>query len=114
MDTILFSLLILGGLCDSKGRVWRCHPNQLYAIEITLPSMKHYSAQKDKESIPDISTLAFLQLLPTVVCSSPTRKAVDNLTIKGMGELIGASLSRPDTSKSSLLLLFIHSNSVPE
>ena len=37
MDTILFSLLILCGLTDSQGRVWRCHPGQLYAVELTLP-----------------------------------------------------------------------------
>ena len=37
MDTILFNLLILGGLTDSQGRVWRCHPGQLYAVELTLP-----------------------------------------------------------------------------
>ena len=36
VDTILFSLLILRGLCDSQGNVWRCHSNQLYLIEITL------------------------------------------------------------------------------
>ena len=37
VDTILFSLLILGGLTDSQGRVWRCHSGQLYAVELTLP-----------------------------------------------------------------------------
>ena len=37
VDTILFSLLIQRGLCDSQGRVWRNHPSQLYAIEVTLP-----------------------------------------------------------------------------
>ena len=37
VDTILFCLLVLRGLSDSKGRVWRCHPTQLYAIEVTLP-----------------------------------------------------------------------------
>ena len=37
VDTILFSLLVLQGLSDSQGRVWRCHPTQLYAIEVTLP-----------------------------------------------------------------------------
>ena len=36
VDTILFSLLILRGLSDSKGCVWRCHPSQLYAIEVTV------------------------------------------------------------------------------
>jgi len=36
MDTTLFSMLIQGGLSDSRGRVWRLHPSQTYAIEITL------------------------------------------------------------------------------
>ena len=39
MDSILFSLLIQGGLCDSQGRVWRNHPTQLYAIEVTVPEV---------------------------------------------------------------------------
>ena len=37
MDCILFSLLILKGICDSKGHVWRCHPSHLYVVEVTLP-----------------------------------------------------------------------------
>ena len=37
VDTLLFSLLILRGLCDSHGFVWRCHPSQLCAVEITVP-----------------------------------------------------------------------------
>lgn len=37
IDNILFSLLILGGLSNSKGEVWRCHSSQLYALEITVP-----------------------------------------------------------------------------
>ena len=36
VDTILFSLLILHGLTDSQGCVWRRHTSQLYAIEVTL------------------------------------------------------------------------------
>lgn len=36
VDTMLFSLIILKGLCDSHGLVWRCHPTQLYAVEITV------------------------------------------------------------------------------
>ncbi len=40
VDTILFSLLILSGLTDSQGRVWRCHPTQLYAVEVTLPEVE--------------------------------------------------------------------------
>ena len=37
VDTILFSLLILHGLSDSQGHIWRCHPTHLYAVEVTLP-----------------------------------------------------------------------------
>ena len=37
VDTILFCLLVLRGLIDSQGRVWRNRPTQLYAIEVTLP-----------------------------------------------------------------------------
>ena len=40
IDDIIFSLLILGGLTDSKGNVWRCHPSQLYVVELTLPLTK--------------------------------------------------------------------------
>ena len=36
VDTILFSLLILHGLTDSQGCVWRRHLSQLYTIEVTL------------------------------------------------------------------------------
>ena len=36
VDTILFSLLVLCGLTDSQGCVWRCHMSQLYIIEVTL------------------------------------------------------------------------------
>ena len=39
VDTILFSLLIQRGLCDSQGRVWRNQPSQLYAIEVTVPEV---------------------------------------------------------------------------
>ena len=36
VNTILFSLLILHGLTDSQGCVWRRHISQLYTIEVTL------------------------------------------------------------------------------
>jgi len=38
--SILFCLLILRGISDSQGRVWRCHPSQLYAVEITFPQQQ--------------------------------------------------------------------------
>ena len=37
VDTILFSLLVQRGLCDSQGHVWRSHSSQLYAVEVTQP-----------------------------------------------------------------------------
>lgn len=66
VDTILFSLLILRGLCDSQGRVWRCHPNQLYAVEITRPN-----EDSNKGFLPESRTMALLDLLPSVSCLSP-------------------------------------------
>ena len=46
VDTILFCLLILRGLGDSQGRVWRCHPTQLYAIEVTLLEQQQQQPQQ--------------------------------------------------------------------
>ena len=37
VDCILFSLLILSGLNDSRGLVWRSHASHLYIVEVTLP-----------------------------------------------------------------------------
>lgn len=71
MDTILFSLLILRGLFDSQGRVWRCHPSQLYAIEITSPNMHFQLSSEEALALPESRTLAFLSLLPAVTCLSP-------------------------------------------
>ncbi len=65
VDSILFSLLILRGLCDSQGRVWRCHPNQLYAVEVTLP-------KKGPDVIfPESRTVSLMELMPSVSCPSP-------------------------------------------
>ena len=44
IDDILFSVLILGGLSDASGRTWRCHPSQLYALEVTVPEREVYHA----------------------------------------------------------------------
>ena len=83
MDTILFSLLVLRGLSDSQGRVWRCHPNQLYAIEVTLPNMDTIP-ERDKKSLPQSRTLALLNLMPSVSCLSP-RKALDRMQVERKG-----------------------------
>ena len=53
-------------MCDSQGRVWRCHSNQFYAIEVTLPN-----SQKDSVQQPEKRTLNVLDLLPSVSCQSP-------------------------------------------
>ena len=40
VDYLLFSLLILNGLSDSRGHMWRCHPSQMYMVEVTVPEEK--------------------------------------------------------------------------
>jgi hypothetical protein len=76
VDCILFCLLVLQGLSDSKGRLWRCYPSQLYAIEVTLPEIQDKSLV-----IPESRTLAFLELLPSVECVSP-RRALELMAAK--------------------------------
>ena len=42
LDITLFSMMIQGGLSDSKGRVWRRHPDHMYAIEVTRTDKEVY------------------------------------------------------------------------
>ena len=35
LDSLLFNLLVLGVLSDSRGRVWRRRPCDLYIVEVT-------------------------------------------------------------------------------
>ena len=35
VDALLFSMLVLKGLVDSSGKIWRCFPQQLYLVEAT-------------------------------------------------------------------------------
>ncbi len=72
VDTILFSLLILRGLSDSQGRVWRCHPNQLYAVEVTLPNRDNVP-QRDRTTFPESCVVSLLNLLPSVLCLNPKK-----------------------------------------
>uniref|UniRef100_A0A1X7TWB5 RZ-type domain-containing protein n=1 Tax=Amphimedon queenslandica TaxID=400682 RepID=A0A1X7TWB5_AMPQE len=60
VDSVLFSLLILQALSDSQGRIWRCHPSHLYAIEATV--FKNDTVK---------STLALFDILPSIECISP-------------------------------------------
>ena len=57
-------------MSDSQGRVWRYHPNQLCAVEVTLPNRDHIP-ERDKKVFPESRTLSLLELLPTVSCQSP-------------------------------------------
>jgi hypothetical protein len=50
--------------------VWRCHPNQLYAVEVTRPNRENIP-QSEKGSFPESRTLALLDLLPSVSCLGP-------------------------------------------
>lgn len=84
VDTILFSLLVLRGLCDSQGRMWRCHPNQLYAVEVTLP--RNEQANEDM-SLPESRTISLMELMPSVSCLSP-QVAFDYLEAEKFGNLI--------------------------
>ncbi len=45
--------------------MWRCHPNQLYVVEVTLPNSQMETRQSEKK------TLNILDLLPCVSCLSP-------------------------------------------
>ena len=40
VDDILFSIIILNGLSDSRGHIWRCHFSHFYVIELTIPYEK--------------------------------------------------------------------------
>ena len=91
VDSILFCLLVLQGVCDSQGNVWRCHPAHLYMIESTIPkvwgtqidrhtsrhvqhqctSYKHILLTQGGELRAASHTIALYKLLPSVECVSP-------------------------------------------
>ena len=80
MDTVLFSLLILQGVSDSLGHVWRCHPDQLYVVEATIPSTEN------TESLPEHLAISLLDMMPTVTCLSP-HKALEAMKSAHIGVL---------------------------
>ena len=70
VDTLLFSLLILKSLTNSKGQIWQCLPIQYYIVEVTYIDLKSViKNQKIKGMLP--STMSLLKWLPTVNCKSP-------------------------------------------
>ena len=58
IESILFKLLILGGICKSNGELWHCRQRDYYAIEMTLTSVQSTSSQ-------------FCRLFPNVQCVQP-------------------------------------------
>ena len=58
IESILFKLLILGGICKSNGELWHCRQRDYYVIEMTLTSVQSISSQ-------------FSRLFPNVQCVQP-------------------------------------------
>ena len=73
----MFSLLILQAVCDSQGRIWRCHPAHLYAIEVTIPKVTltlilviSITILQSEVKVAKC-TISLLDILPTMECLSP-------------------------------------------
>ena len=45
IGSILFSMMILCGLQDSEGNIWRCKLKNLYLIEVTVPDTEPNSVK---------------------------------------------------------------------
>ncbi len=74
----MFSLLILRGISDSQGRIWRCHPDQLYVVEATISNMKEQSNSLE------YLTHCLLDILPSITCLTPC-EALEYLQAKKSG-----------------------------
>ena len=62
--------------------MWHCHPNQFYAVEVTLPS----TTTTPGHVIPESPTLSLLELLPDVTCLNPC-EVLDQLDAESEGVL---------------------------
>ncbi|XP_077864555.1 E3 ubiquitin-protein ligase RNF213-like [Saccoglossus kowalevskii] len=75
VDNLLFNLLVLGGITDTHGRVWRRYPWDLYVIEITAPSQAVNTAEAAVPTGCQETKVfhghQFHTLLPTRTCRSP-------------------------------------------
>ncbi|XP_077862841.1 E3 ubiquitin-protein ligase rnf213-alpha-like, partial [Saccoglossus kowalevskii] len=75
VDNLLFNLLVLGGITDTHGRVWRRYPWDLYMIEVTAPSQTANTAEAAVPTgRPETKVFydhQFYTLLPTRTCRSP-------------------------------------------
>eukprot|EP00731_Ephydatia_muelleri_P002838 Em0001g2838a len=62
-NAILFSLLVLKGLTDILGNMWRCNEKDIFVVEVTVP--------EQEDNAVATSALSFLNLLPRIKCVSP-------------------------------------------
>ncbi|XP_077863042.1 E3 ubiquitin-protein ligase rnf213-alpha-like [Saccoglossus kowalevskii] len=70
VNELLFNLIVLGGLTDKHGRVWRRHPFDLYVIEI-LHSESNRKTIVDIDNKDAFTNQPLYTVLPTIVCRSP-------------------------------------------
>lgn len=49
--------------------MWRCHPQQLYAVEVTVPNREGIT--EHDRMLRESRTLSLLDLLPSILCLSP-------------------------------------------
>ncbi|ELT99158.1 hypothetical protein CAPTEDRAFT_193714, partial [Capitella teleta] len=67
VDHVLFSMLVLGSLCHSSGRLWSKRPQDLYLVEcLPLQRRRSNNTQTDLQNVH-----AVLGLLPALICWSP-------------------------------------------
>lgn len=52
VGNILFSLVILKGITDSQGKIWRAHPSQLLAVEVTIPAVQVSITITEQATLP--------------------------------------------------------------
>lgn len=75
VDWLLFKLLILGGLADNYGNIWKRVSKQICVIECTLTKLDikdnawMHKQKLSKDSLP--SSYAFMSYLPYTLCASP-------------------------------------------
>ena len=88
VDWLLFKLLVLGGLSDNYGNIWKIVQKQICVVECTLPKLYNYENDdqksvsmiylyvttlchfiKEQKQLPSVYT--FLSLFPQTTCASP-------------------------------------------
>ncbi|XP_070580815.1 E3 ubiquitin-protein ligase RNF213-like [Ptychodera flava] len=101
VDNFLFNMLVLGGISNIHGHIWRRNPWDLYVIEITSAAQLQKTdiqstAEKKEAKVQRVSfgSQPFFTILPTVSCRSP-RETRDLESIKANNELDGTMQNDP-------------------